>query len=615
MKHSMLWVLVCVLMSACVSGAEEPTAASTTAPVSSASDTTTGPPATTTTTTAAATASVPTTMEPATTITTETPATTTTRVPPATTAPPVTTTAPPVTITRVPVVTTDKQATVESMAADAQTAAASSQGFATTPSSEQPVAWPAPTPPPPPPTGPFHTVFYDGHEIGGFVPTSEQPFSTFGLDSDTASWYRQFAYLDQGWRPPPESVRTEEIVNVFARECATLDGRAVTVCADLSDHPRLGNGFGILRVVVDPRPVDPGGPRSYIVVLDKSGSMEMGDRWNTAMGTIKHLLDSLKSDDRFGLVMFDTTARAVIEPTDTNTARAVFSDLNAQPGGSTNAADGLTTGYRLAVGETTTGRSATVVFLSDGVANVGPAVGPASILELVETAKQDHDIALSAGGVGEANYNDVLLETIADRAQGWYQYLYDTASSERFVAKTLAGVIGWEAKTQVRFNPETVTAWRLLGYENRHIDPDDFRQDEQTRHRSAPLVGGVPTVALYETETHGSGIAATATVRWRPCPECEFEETSVAVTTAETAPFGNTTCGFRSQWHAARYAEFARNSPFTEGSTPEELLAVLDADTRCDHHVLRTVVERFAKAQPVDDPSSVLPEDEPSPSP
>ena len=493
----------------------------------------------------------------------------------------------------------------------------------------EPFPIPIPIPIPIPPTGEFSMVFYQGYGVNPLISTTEQVYSTFGLDADTASWFRQFAYLDRGYRPNPDAIRAEEIINAFESMCDTSSatGENVNICAQATTHPfRADSNFRLMRIVVETSPVEPA-LSSYIVVLDKSGSMGTGDRWRVAKRTVQSLLDNLEPDDRFGMVSFNQNARVSIEPTDRDSARAIYTDTTLSPGGSTNAAEGLRMGYRLAEAEALSDpeRPVTVVFLSDGVANVGPATGPGSILELVEIFRQEHDIALAAGGVGEANYNDVLLEQIADRAQGWYQYLYDRTSTERFVDKILTGIVGWEAKTQVEFDPDTVSKWRLIGYENRHIDAELFREDEQTEHKSAPLVGGAPVAAFYEIELHSETAGeqvAQATVRWRPCTGCEFSETTTTITTGATnTVFADAACDYRLQAHAARYAEFARGSVYAWGTShPRDLLNIiktdidLDASTECSQslNVLLDTVKRFLEASPIEEYRTYEPGTEPT---
>ena len=433
----------------------------------------------------------------------------------------------------------------------------------------------------------FPLVFYEGYGVNPQIPADEQPFSTFGLDADTASWYRQFVYLDQGARPNPDAIRAEEMINAFEAQCdeSVSDG-TVRLCVQGTENPfYLRDEYRLVRVAVETgRGFDR--PVSYIVVLDRSGSMGNGDRWNVATSVLESLLDNLNPDDRFGLVSFDTTAQVEIRPEYPRRAQRRYDEANLGPGGSTNAAEGLRMGYELAYDEVRDDphRQVMVVFLSDGVANTGPATGPDSILELVERAKRDSDISMAAGGVGEGNYNDVLMEQIADQAQGWYQYIYDYRTGDDFLDRVRSGIVGYEAKAQVEFNPDTVELWRLIGYENRQIDSELFREDELVKRQSAPLLGGVATAAFFEVKltdrAERNDWLASATVRYRPCFDCAFKEVNTRIPLGVVNErFSRGACDYRVQAYVMQYAEFARNSFYAwERNTPDQLLDTIYRD-------------------------------------
>ncbi len=518
-------------------------------------------------------------------------------------------------------------APAEQRAAEAEAAASSSSGApaptTTTPAAalsgaaseeaakETTSSRPAPTE--------FPLVFYQGYGVNPQIPADEQPFSTFGLDADTASWYRQFVYLDQGARPNPDAIRAEEMINAFDARCdeSVSDG-TIRMCVQGTQNPfYLRDEYRLVRIAVETGRGS-NQPVSYIVVLDQSGSMADGDRWNVATTILQQLLDSLNPDDRFGLVTFHDHAHVIVHPEHGERARRRYREANLYPDGSTNAGEGLRMGYELAADEARdSDRQVMVLFLSDGVANTGPATGPDSILELVERAKRDSDISMAAGGVGEGNYNDVLLEQIADQAQGWYQYIYDYQSGDRFLDKVLSGIVGWEAKAQVEFNPESVELWRLIGYENRKIDSELFREDELVKSQSAPLLGGVATAAFFEVkladETRRNDWLVSATVRYRPCLDCFFKELHTRTPVgAVDLPFSDGACDYRVQSYVMQYAEFARNSFYAwDRNTPEALMDALyrDLDSlyrdergSCEQD-LETVagtVSKYLNAQPLD---------------
>ena len=256
-------------------------------------------------------------------------------------------------------------------------------------------------------------------------------------------------------------------------------------------------------------------------------------------------------------------------PTTTHEREQVLGAIGQlRPENSTNAEAGLRLGYQLAVAAYKPGASNRVILCSDGVANVGN-IAQTSIWQKIEEYAAK-GINLTAIGVGMGEYNDVLLEQLADKGKGVYHYVDTLMEAERLFVQNLTGTlqaIAEDAKVQVDFNPEVVVRYRLIGFENRAIADTEFRVETG---KAAQIGAGHHVTALYEVELQpaATGRIATVYLRWKD-PETKevienkqpFESQDLAPTFTSTSP--------RLQWSTvvAEYAEVLRNSPFAKGST------------------------------------------------
>ncbi len=255
-------------------------------------------------------------------------------------------------------------------------------------------------------------------------------------------------------------------------------------------------------------------PADLTFVVDTSGSMNQENRLGLVKRALGLLLDQLREDDRIALVTYGSRGQVVLRPTaDKERIRHAIEVLSS--GGSTNAEEGLRLAYELAAKHRREGAIHRVILCSDGVANVG-ATGPESILaEIRRYAEQG--VELTTVGVGMGNYNDVLMEQLANQGNGRYAYVDDLEEARRIFVEKLTGTLqtlAAEARSQVEFNPKLVSRYRLLGYENRDIADERFRDDTV----DAGEIGvGHTVTALYELKLirQPRGREAVATLRLR----------------------------------------------------------------------------------------------------
>ena len=421
---------------------------------------------------------------------------------------------------------------------------------------------------------------FEDYGVNPFVNTAEDPASTFALDVDTGSYVVARNYLRGRELPPFEAVRVEEFVNYFDGGYEPVRGEFV-INMQAAPSPFSPDGYVLLRVGVQAPDelADAAEPASVVVVMDRSGSMsEMADfgsevleRIQLAHKAVDVLLDGLRNGTRVGIVSFDDTVQTVVEPTDLTGNRArIMQRVREQvyPRGSTNTEAGLVRGFEMAQQEAASGRTTLVILLSDGVANVG-ATRTDDILERIGDRA---DIGLTTIGVGLGPFNDVLMEQLANSADGTYHYIDSSEEARRIFADNLSSLLSLvarDAKIQVVFNPDTVRSYRLLGFENRDVADEDFRDNTV----DAGEVGlGQSATALYELELRESGSErgasaelATATLRYERPDRASVREITRTITGADVVgSFAVADPRFRLAAVAAEFAEVLRRSPFVD---------------------------------------------------
>ena len=426
---------------------------------------------------------------------------------------------------------------------------------------------------------------FEDYGVNPFVDPYDDHLSTFALDVDTASYVVARNHLEGGQLPPIGAVRVEEFVNYFDGGYRTLiDEFNVTLEAapsPFSDPDRV-----MLRVGVQAPELlsDLVIPDTVVLVLDRSGSMGQSagpadrpmERMSLVHEAVELLLSGLPTSTRVGVVAYNDRAATILDPTEVSgNADWIVDEIRARvyPGGSTNAEAGLVRGYDMALREADRGRAVLVLLLSDGVANVG-ATRTDDILEQIG---ERGDIGLSTVGVGLGPFNDELMEQLANKADGTYHYIDTPSEARRIFVENLTSLlasVARDAKIQVEFDRDKVLSYRLLGFENRAIADEDFRDDS----RDAGEVGvGQSSTALYEVTLdrswdRGREPIATATLRYRRPASERITETWASLHADDVErSFLHADPRFRLAVVAAEFAEVLRDSPFVEDRSMEEL--------------------------------------------
>ena len=449
-----------------------------------------------------------------------------------------------------------------------------------------------------PPNGAaYGDVFFKDTGTNPFIDTEDDKFSTFGMDVDTASYTVARRYLQDGLFPPSEAIRVEEFVNAFDYNYAPPASEAFAI--HLEGAPsKFGEGkrLQLLRIGIQGRVIPDTDRKNAVLtfVIDVSGSMRKENRLELVKQALTLLVEQLRPEDKVGIVVYGSNARVVLPHTSIVNQEHILTAISLlAPEDATNAEAGLRMGYKLALQNLNPDYINRVILCSDGVANVGQT-GSDAILKEIRTYVEE-GITLTTVGFGMGNYNDVLMEQLANNGNGSYAYVDTLDEAERIFVENLTGtlqVIAKDAKIQVEFNPETVSRFRLLGYENRRLKHEDFRDDTVD---AGEVGAGHSVTALYEIKLYENAVGklATVSIRHEDPDTGQVTEVNESISTdVLKGSFEETTPSFQLAASVAEFAEILRGSFWAqEGSlekvrkTLEGVLPDLEAKTR--EHSLR----------------------------
>lgn len=426
---------------------------------------------------------------------------------------------------------------------------------------------PMSTPTPPPSARP-DMMFFEQYGVNPYVLTDVDNQSTFSLDVDTGSYNIAKRYLQDGIQPPPEAIRVEEFVNSFDQGYDNPPDISFAIYADGAPSPFHNDGTYFVRIGVQgydiPEVERPSA--NLVFVIDVSGSMGQENRLGLVKDSLALLVDRLRPDDTVAIVVYGSNARVVLYSTAGSERQGILDAIySLQTEGSTNLEAGLRLGYDVANQAYKPGGINRVILASDGVANVGDT-GPNSLAASIR-GYADAGIHLTTIGVGLGNYNDVMMEQLADQGDGNYAYV-DTLDEARqvFVEDLMSTLqtIGLDAKIQVEFDPQVVQQYRLIGYENREVADADFRNNEVD---AAEFGAGHTAAAIYAVQlTPGAqGRLATVYLRWQDPQTRAVQEINGVFSTDNLSPsFDDAPLHFQLAVVVSQWAELLRHSYWAE---------------------------------------------------
>ena len=345
---------------------------------------------------------------------------------------------------------------------------------------------------------------YAGEEVSAIRMVAAQPVSTFSVDVDTGAYANARRFLSMGQLPPKAAVRTEELINYFRYDYAEPTDRTkpFSVTLDTAASPwnaeakliRVGlRGYDLPR---DQRPA-----ANLVFLIDVSGSMDSPDKLPLVKRALSGLASEMRGKDKVSIVVYAGSTGVVLEPTSSpGQVRAALSRLEA--GGSTAGAAGLELAYSMAEQAYIKGGVNRVIVATDGDFNVGIS-DTDRLIEMIEN-KRDSGITLTTLGFGTGNYNEAMMEQIANHGNGNYAYIDSAMEAKKVLRDEMSSTlftIAKDVKIQVEFNPASVSQYRLIGYENRALREQDFANDAVD---AGDIGAGHQVTALYEVILTGA---------------------------------------------------------------------------------------------------------------
>ena len=350
----------------------------------------------------------------------------------------------------------------------------------------------------------------------GFQRASKSPLSTFSSDVDTASYANVRRFLRDGSLPPEDAVRIEELLNYFRYDDPPPEGEhPVAISAEVARCPwEPENKLARIALRTNSIAVEDLPPASLTFLLDVSGSMAAPDKLPLLQEAFTMLVEQLRPQDSVAIVVYAGAAGVALEPTRGSQKRRILEAIDSlRAGGSTAGAEGIRKAYELARESFQEGGANRVILATDGDFNVGVST-EAELIRLIERERRS-GVFLTVMGFGTGNLQDSKMEQLADHGNGQYLYIDTALEARRALVEQIGGTlvtVAKDVKIQVEFNPERVRRYRLVGYENRLLADEDFKDD---RKDAGDLGAGHSVVALYEIEP-ADGRRDVDALRYRP---------------------------------------------------------------------------------------------------
>ena len=340
-------------------------------------------------------------------------------------------------------------------------------------------------------------------ERNGFRLVKNEPLSTFSADVDTASYANVRRFLNEGRLPPQGAVRIEEMVNYFRFDYDAPKNAPIGLTTEVGACPwEPKHKLVLLGLKTTQVPVDEIPGRSFVFLLDVSGSMQPNDKLPLVKAGMRMFVDTLRPDDRIAIVVYAGASGIALPSTRASNRQRIHGAIESlHAGGSTNGAAGIKLAYQIARDQFVKGGVNRVILATDGDFNVG-VTSHAELVKLIEDERKS-GVFLSVLGVGTGNIQDHTMELLADKGNGNYAYLDSLLEARRVLVNEAASTlhtVAKDVKIQIEFNPNEVAAYRLVGYENRLLKNEDFNDDTKD---AGEMGAGHTVTALYEIVPKG----------------------------------------------------------------------------------------------------------------
>jgi len=352
----------------------------------------------------------------------------------------------------------------------------------------------------------FNTEGYAAVNENGFRNVKNNPLSTFSIDVDNASYSNIRRFINNGQLPPPDAVRIEEMINYFRYDYPEPRGEhPFSVYTELAACP-WNNKHELLQVGLRGKSIDKSSlpPSNMVFLIDVSGSMNSPNKLPLLKSAFALLINEIRPQDHVAIVVYAGAAGLVLESTPGNKKELIMNAIdNLEAGGSTAGGAGLRLAYREAEKNFIKGGNNRIILATDGDFNVGESSN-GGMERLVEEQRQ-LGVFITVLGFGMGNYKDDKMEIIADKGNGNYSYIDNLQEARKVLVREFGGTlftIARDVKFQIEFNPSKVDSYRLIGYENRLLNDEDFNDDTKD---AGEMGSGHMVTALYEIVPSGSG--------------------------------------------------------------------------------------------------------------
>ncbi len=456
---------------------------------------------------------------------------------------------------------------------------------------------------------------YDHIQENDFKRVMDSPLSTFSIDVDTASYrnVRQFL-LEYNQMPRPDGVRTEELVNYFLYNYQGPEPNSdspFAVNVDASTCP-WNNNHRLVRVALKGKQIEfSERPKmNLVLLLDTSGSMKQPNKLPLLKQGMRLLLNQLDETDRIAIIAYAGSPGLILDSTTADQKETIMNALNRlEAGGSTNGGGGIELAYQLAKDHYIENGVNRVILGTDGDFNVG-LTGTDQLIDLVQREAKN-GVDLTVLGFGMGNYNDAMLEQISGKGNGNYAFIDTYAEARKVLLEQLSGTlitIAKDVKIQIEFNPANVASYRLIGYENRVLNSEDFNDD---RKDAGEIGAGHSVTALYEivptgeidqnlpqvdplkyqtsrerTPEGNTSELLTVKLRYKKPGEQESEKLELNIE-KETTPFDRIDPEFQFAAAVANFGMQLRSSPYRGDWTYADIETVAKLSKGVDPHGFR----------------------------
>ncbi len=332
-----------------------------------------------------------------------------------------------------------------------------------------------------------------------YLDPKQSPLSTFSVDVDNASYSNIRRFINNGQLPPHDAVRIEEMINYFNYDYeGPKDEKPFAVYHELAKCPWNKN-HNLLQVALQGKRIEKANlpPSNLVFLIDVSGSMNATNKLPLLKSALKMLVNELREEDKVSIVVYAGAAGVVLEPTGGDNKSAIVEALDKlSAGGSTAGGEGLKMAYKLANENFLKDGNNRIILATDGDFNVG--ISSNLEMERLIEAEREKGVYITVAGFGVGNYKDSKMEIIADKGNGNYFYIDSFMEAKKALVEEFGGTlytIAKDVKFQLEFNPQHIAAYRLIGYENRILNKEDFNNDKVD---AGEIGSGHSVTALYE---------------------------------------------------------------------------------------------------------------------